>query len=91
MLKVFIYFTFGEGQPDEIIIDPNVQSMGCLFQPIQCLLELSHMRLFVEGLKSFRLLNVHLLLNQPIEKCFLVLYLGWIIWEIYGGTQGNNK
>jgi len=42
----------------EVIADPGVPSMGCLLQPLPRSLELAHMRLMIEGIKTFWLLYV---------------------------------
>ena len=78
MVKVCIYFTFGEAQPDEIIVNPGVPSTGCMFQSIQCSLDFAHMLLSIKGLKSFWFLNLHLFLNHSIEECFLHIHLMYI-------------
>ena len=75
MVKVRIRFTLSEAQPGEIVVDPSVLSTGCFLQPIQSPLESTHMRLMIEGLETLWLLNVHLLLNLPIEECCLHVHL----------------
>jgi len=74
----FIYLTLCEAQPSEVVIYPGVPSMGCLLQPIQCSLELAHMRLTVKGLKTFRLLYVHLFLNHSIKEHCLYIHLMYL-------------
>ena len=64
-----------EAQPSEVVVDPGVPSMRCLLQPIQISLESAHMRLMIEGIKTFRLLYVHLFLNLAIEECSLHIHL----------------
>ena len=75
MVQVCIRLTLGEAKSSEIVVDLSVPSTGCLFQPIKCSFELAHMRLAAEDLKSFRLLNVHLFLNDPIKECSLHIHL----------------
>lgn len=75
MIKVCVYFNFGEAQTSEIGIDPRIKSTGCLPESIQCTLEYAHMQLYVKGPKSLRLLNIHLLLNKSIEECCLHIHL----------------
>ena len=46
-----------------------------LAQPVQCSLESAHMRLTAKDLKTFRLLYVHLLLNESVEEHSLHIHL----------------
>ena len=78
MVKVCICFTFGEDQLGEIFFDPGVPSMRCLFQYILRSLEFAQMRFFVEGLKSFWMLYIHVLLNHSIEETFLHIHFMYL-------------
>ena len=75
LVQVCICLTLGEAKSSEIAVDMSVPSTGCLFQPIQRSFEPAHMRLAAEDLKSFRLLNVHLFLNDPIKEHNLHIHL----------------
>ena len=75
LVQVCIHLTLGEAKSSEIAVDPSVPSTWCLFHPIQRSFEPAHMWLATEDLKSFRLLNVHLFLNDPIKKHSLHIHL----------------
>ena len=78
MVKICIYFTFGEAPPGEIVVNLGVPSTGCLFQSIQRSLESPHMWPSIEYLKSFKILNVHLFLNHSIDECFLHIHMMYL-------------
>ena len=75
MVKVHIRFTFGEAQPGEVVVNPSVLSMRCLFQPIQCSLESTHMRLTIKDIETLWLLYVQFFLNNSIEKYSFHIHL----------------
>ena len=75
LVQVRIRLTLGESKPGEVAVYPSVPSTRCLLQPVQFSLESAHMRLTAEDLETFRLLYVHLLLNDSIEERSLHIHL----------------
>ena len=75
VVQVHIRFTLCEAQLSEVVVVPSVPSTRWLLQPVRSSLESAHMRLTIEGLKTFQPLNVHLFLNLPIEECSLHIHL----------------
>ena len=69
MIEFLIRFTFGASQTDEIAINLNVPSIGCLLETIQCSLESAHMRLIIKSLEALWLIDIYLLLNNSIKGC----------------------
>ena len=69
MIEVYIFFTFGEAQIGEIIIDPGVPSMRCLFKTAQCSLEFAHMILSIKSLKSSaKVIQIKILKKKIVVK-----------------------
>lgn len=75
MIEVCILFTFGEAQNSEIVVDPGVPRTKCLFETIHFSLEYSQMILPIKCLETFLVLDVHLFINNSIEKCCFYIHL----------------
>ena len=74
-IKVGVSYVLGKSKTLEIAVYSSVLGPWSLLKPIQSFLELTHMGLPPMQLKSFRLFNVDLFLNLPIEEGNLHIHL----------------
>ena len=85
VVQVRIRFTLCEAQLGEVVVDSSVPSTRCLLQPIQSSLESAHMRLTIEGLKTFWLSMYTSSSILPLRKAVFTSIL-WILQPIYADS-----
>lgn len=68
IVQVRVNFTLGEAQSYKVVVSLGISFPRCLLEPIKRYPHLANMCGFVEILKSLKLLNIYLFLNNFIKE-----------------------